>query len=163
MEALAGDEEIVLASSQKEQSTTGWTSDEDKALLRLLHDHRFPTWLSIAQQFENTRTIIACQERHIFLQHSQPESLPKYDVLYWTEHEDRYLLLFSRDDSLTTWNLVADQFIDPLKTAQICCDRYKFVEEKVVRNAEFYINNKKNIAQLKNGFLFIYILFYLFN
>jgi hypothetical protein len=36
-------------------------------------------------------TITACKES---LQNSQPESLPKYDVLYWTDHEDHEDIYF---------------------------------------------------------------------
>jgi hypothetical protein len=138
-----------------------WTSVDDKALLRNLKHDDFPTWLSVANSFTDPlkNSVSACKDRHQFLKRSQqPEALPADDVLYWTINEDRSLLHFSRDDNITTWNQASDEFIDPLKTADKCADRYKFLAEKIKNTLEQEVLFD-NEAQSKIGFIKLLILF----
>jgi hypothetical protein len=47
---------------------------------------------------------------------------------------------------VTTWNEVADKFVDPLKNTEKCLDRYNFLAEKINTNISqvknYTINNK---------------------
>jgi hypothetical protein len=134
------------------------TSVDDKALLRNLKHDDFP---SVANAFADPlkNSVCACKDRHQFLKRSQqPEALPADDVLYWTANEDRSLLHFSRDENITTWNQASDEFIDPLKTADKCADRYKFLAEKIKNTLEQEVRIDTE-AQSKIGFIILSILF----
>jgi hypothetical protein len=151
MEAASSGEDAVLISSVAEEQDVdvAWSSHDDKCLLRALRDLKFPTWHLIADLlFDSSKTAIACRERMMLLERSQPESIPDHDVLYWTKTEDSCLISLARDDTKTTWNEIADEFVDPLKNTEKCLDRYNFLAEKINNN----ISQVENITNNNKGF-----------
>jgi hypothetical protein len=146
--ASSGDDAVLMSAVAEDQNlAVAWSSQDDKNLLRALHDLNFPTWHLIADLiFKSSKTAIACRERVTQLKRSQPESIPAQDVLYWTKLEDTSLISLARDDTVTTWNEVADNFVDPLKNTEKCLERYNFLAEKINTNISqvknYTINNK---------------------
>jgi hypothetical protein len=167
MEA-ASSPQAEAQSIETESAVVTWTVEDDKNFISLLNTATLPTWNCLAKSFSDPlKSKLACMERYLVLERSQPDSLNMSNntILYWSKYDDTALLQLARE--LETYNEIADEFIDPMKTFQKCKDRHIFLAKKIENTLQQLNkidtaahNNENIIAQAKNGFLFIYILFY---